>query len=414
VIVGAGFGGLYAAKALRCAPVDVLVIDRKNHHLFQPLLYQVATAALSAPDVARPIRGILRESRNTTVLLGEVSAIDPARRCVVFEGREVAYDRLILAPGVEPNYFGHDEWARHAPALKTLADAFEYRRRMLYAFEAAEREEDSERRVPWQTFVVVGAGPTGVELAGALREIATQTLARDFRRTDVSRTRVVLVDLAERVLGEFPAGLSRAAAAMLERRGVELLLARRVTGIDERGVDLASSTRERIEARTVFWAAGVRPSSLARTLGVPLAKDGRVLVAHDLSLPGHPEIFVVGDLARVEQDGRAVPGMAPAAIQEGRHAAANALRSLGGLPPLAFRYRDRGLLATIGRSAAVARVGRIELAGFAAWVLWLVVHVSWLIGFRNRVVVLFEWAWAYFTFQRSARVAADLERGPSG
>jgi NADH dehydrogenase len=415
VIVGAGFGGLYAAKALRRAAADVLVIDRRNHHLFQPLLYQVATAALSAPDVARPIRGILRASANTTVLLGDVTAVDTERRRVAFEGREERYDYLILAPGVEPNYFGHDEWARHAPALKTLADAFEYRRRMLYAFEAAEREEDPERRAPWQTFVVVGAGPTGVELAGALREIATQTLARDFRRTDVLRTRVVLVDLAERVLGEFPAELSHAAAEMLERRGVELRLARRVTGIDERGVDLTSSTIvERIESRTVFWAAGVRPSGLARSLNVPLSKDGRVLVAPDLSLPGHPEVFVVGDLARFEQDGRAVPGMAPAAIQEGRHAAENVLRAMRGLPPLPFRYRDRGLLATIGRSAAVARVGRIELTGFAAWVLWLVVHVAWLIGFRNRVVVLFEWAWAYLTFQRSARVAADLERGPSG
>ncbi len=409
IIVGAGFGGLYAAKTLRHAAVEVLVIDRKNHHLFQPLLYQVATAGLSAPDIARPIRSILRRNDNATVLLGEARAIDPLRRVVELEGREIPYDYLILAPGVVTNYFGHDEWAPYAPGLKTLGDAFEIRRRMLFAFEAAEREDDPERRIPWQTFVVVGGGPTGVELAGALREIATQTMARDFRRIDVGRTRVLLIEAAERLLPEFPPELSGAARRMLEQRGVEVRIGTRVSSIDEQGVELGV---ERILARTVLWAAGVRASPLGRSLRCELTRDGRVPVLPDLSVPGNPQVFVIGDLAAVRDDGRFVPGMAPAAIQEGRHAARNVLQLIRGRPTLPFRYRDRGVLATIGRKAAVARIGRLRFSGFAAWLVWLLLHVSWLIGFRNRAVVLFEWAWAYFTYQRSARIATELERGP--
>ncbi len=408
VIVGAGFGGLYAAKTLRRANVEVLVIDRKNHHLFQPLLYQVATAALSAPDIARPIRSILRRNANATVLLGEVRAIDPLRHVVELGAREIAYDYLILAPGVVTNYFGHDEWATYAPGLKSLADAFEVRRRMLFAFEAAEREDDPERRTPWQTFVVVGGGPTGVELAGALREIATQTMARDFRRIEVARTRVILIEGTDRVLPEFPPELSGAARRMLEQKGVEVRTGTRVSSIDEHVVLGA----ERIFARTVLWAAGVRASPLGQSLRCELTRDGRVPVLPDLSVPGNPEIFVIGDLAAVRDDGRFVPGMAPAAIQEGRHAARNVLRRIQGLTALPFRYRDRGVLATIGRKAAVAGIGRLRFSGFAAWLLWLLLHVSWLIGFRNRAVVLFEWAWAYFTYQRSARIATELERGP--
>ena len=407
VIVGGGFGGLYAAKALRRAPVEILLIDRRNHHLFQPLLYQVATAALSSPDIARPIRSVLRGQANATVLLGEVLSIDVERKRVVLADGDYAYDYLILAAGTLGSYFGNDEWERHAPTLKTLGDAYRMRRRMLNAFESAERESDPERRKPWQTFVIVGAGPTGVELAGALREIATKTLVRDFRHTDVQATRVVLVDAVDRVLPQFPEELSSKALTMLESRGVEVRLGRPVTNIDELGVELGD---ERIEARTCFWAAGVRASPLAGDLGCERTPDGRGIVAPDLSVPGHEEVFVIGDLAAVKHGDEWVPGMAPGAIQEGRHAAGNVLRRVRGEDTEPFRYTDRGMLATIGRAAAVARIGRFHFSGFGAWVLWLVVHIAWLIGFRNRFVVLFEWAWAYLTYQRSARVVDE----PSG
>jgi NADH dehydrogenase len=409
VIIGGGFAGLYAARALGRAPVRVTLVDRRNHHLFQPLLYQVATAALAAPDVAAPIRKVLRRQTNATVLLAEARAIDVERRRVVLADGELAYDQLIVATGSTHAYFGHDEWARFAPGLKGLEDALEIRRRLLVAFETAEREADPAARKPWLTFVVIGAGPTGVELAGAMREIAQRTLARDFRNFDPRETRVVLLDAAPRVLPSFPEELSASARALLERRGVEVRTGAAVTAIDAQGVTAGDA---RIEARTVVWAAGVQASSLARSLGAPLDKAGRVLVEPDLTVPGHPDVYVVGDLAAVRAGGGWVPGMAPGAIQEGRHAAANVLATIAGRPRRAFRYHDRGLLATIGRSAAVAEVFGLKLSGFLAWVVWLFVHVLWLIGFRNRVVVMFEWAWAYLTYQRSARVI--LERPVAG
>jgi NADH dehydrogenase len=410
VIVGGGFGGLHAAKSLARAPVDIVLVDRRNHHLFQPLLYQVATAGLSGVDVARPIRTVLRRSRNTTVLLGEVSAVRASERRVrLSDGEELAYDFLIIAAGLTTSYFGHDEWRRHAPPLKTLTDALEMRRRMLLAFEAAEREPDAARRRAWQTFVVVGGGPTGVELAGALREIAVETMVRDFRRTDPRQTRVLLVEGAQRLLPAFPERLSARAKEMLESTGVEVRTQSLITAIDELGVSVGA---ERIEARTVLWAAGVRAVELARSLGAPSTRDGRLLVQPDLSVPGHPEIQVIGDLAalrRTEMPGEEwVPAMAPAAIQQGQHAGENILRALRGESPVPFSYRDKGVLATIGRAKAVARVGQFEFAGRFAWVVWLVVHIAWLIGFRNRLVVLIDWAWAYVTFQRNARIVDDL------
>jgi len=415
VIVGGGFGGLYAARALRRAPVDVVLVDRRNHHLFQPLLYQVATAGLAAPDVAAPIRGVLRRQANATVILAEVRAIDAAARRVRLDGGEdLAYDWLILAAGMRTSYFGHDAWERHAPGLKSLEDAFEVRRRILLAFEQAERERDPDARRAWLTLVVVGAGPTGVELAGALREIATRTLARDFRRFDPRATRVVLVDAAERVLPTFPPELSERCRAILEGEGVEVRTGERVSEVDAAGI---TTDAGRIEARCVLWAAGVRPSPLVDSLDVPRTPDGRVRVADDLSAPGHPELFVVGDLAAVRHGDGFVPGMAPGAIQGGRHAAANVARLARGEPTRRFRYTDRGMLATVGRRRAVAALGRWRFAGALAWLLWVGVHVFWLIGFRNRSVVLFEWAWAWLTYQRSARVVVAggaRDGGPGG
>jgi NADH dehydrogenase len=408
VILGGGFAGLYAVRALRNAPIRITLIDRRNHHLFQPLLYQVATAALAAPDVAEPIRKVFRRQRNVTVLLAEASAIDLRNRRVLLEDGEITYDRLVVATGATHAYFGHDEWSRHAPGLKSIEDAFEIRRRVLLAFEAAEREDDPGEQRLWLTFVVVGAGPTGVELAGALREIAQRTLARDFRNFDPRDTRVILIEGADRVLPLFPQELSRKARMLLERRGVKVRTGDMVTGVDAAGVSLGD---ERIRARTVLWAAGVRASPLAESLGVELEEQGRVLVKPDLSVPGHPEVFVVGDLAAVKKNSEWVPGMAPAAIQEGRHAALNIRRSFEGKPSLPFQYKERGMLATIGRSTAVAAIGRFRFSGFLAWTLWLVVHIVWLIGFRNRLSVLFEWTWAYLTFQRSARVILDRSLG---
>jgi NADH dehydrogenase len=406
VIVGGGFGGLEAARALARAPVRVVVVDRRNHHLFQPLLYQVATAALSPGDIAAPIRAVLRHQENAEVFLGEVSAVLPEHRAVALEdGAELSYDFLVLATGATHSYFGHDEWAPLAPGLKTIEDAVEIRRRILLAFERAEREPGEEERRALLTFAVVGAGPTGVELAGALAEIARRTLAADFRHIAPESARVVLLEAAPRVLPAYSEKLSRAARAQLERLGVEVRTGTAVTRIDERGVTLGA---ERIEARTVLWGAGVAASPLARSLGVPLDRAGRVRVNPDLSAPGHPELFVVGDLAAVEREGGGlVPGVAPAAIQEGRHAARNVLRAARGEATLPFRYRDKGLMATIGRAAAVARVGRLEFSGLVAWLAWLFVHVLFLIGFRNRVAVILQWAWSYLTFKRGARLITD-------
>ena len=414
VIVGGGFGGLYAAKRLRRAPVRVTVIDRRNHHLFQPLLYQVAMAGLSPGDVAYPIRSILRRQENTRVLLGEVTAVDLATRTVRIQDDELLpYDHLILAAGVGHSYFGHEEWEPDAPGLKSLEDALEIRRRVLLAFERAEHETDDAERAALMTFVVVGAGPTGVELAGALADIARTVLVGDFRNIDPRRARVVLVEAGPRVLPPFPEDLARKAEASLERLGVDVLSGRPVTKVDASGVSLG---KERIEARTVLWAAGVAASPLSRTLGVALDRAGRVLVERDLSIPGHPEAFVIGDLAslRDERSGKPVPGLAPAATQEGRHAVDMILRRLAGKPTEPFCYVDKGNLATIGKAAAVADFGFVRLSGFVAWLLWIAVHIAFLIGFRNRVIVLFEWAWAYFTSQRGARlITGDMRRLPS-
>jgi NADH dehydrogenase len=401
VIVGAGFAGLRAARALGRAPVRVTVLDRKNHHLFQPLLYQVATAAMSPGDISAPIRHVLRRHRNTLVLLADVRAIRPQERVVVLDRGEQTYDRLVLATGATHSYFGHPDWARIAPGLKTVEDATEIRRRLLGAFEMAEREVDPAERAPWLTFVVVGGGPTGVELAGALAEIARRTLAQDFRRFSSASARVLLLEAAPRVLPPYPPELSEKARRQLERLGVEVRTGAQVTAIDERGV-VASGAR--IEARTVLWGAGVAASPLARSLGVPLDRAGRVPVAPDLSVPGYPEIFVVGDLASVVQDGTPVPGVAPAALQMGEAAARNVLRDVRGEPRRPFRYRNKGMLATIGRASAVAWVGRFRFGGVVAWLLWLLVHIFFLIGFRNRVAVILEWAWAYGTFGRPIRL----------
>ena len=398
VIVGCGFGGLWAAQALKRARLDLTVIDRTNHHLFTPLLYQVATAGLSAPSVAGPIRHILARQRNTTVLYGEVRMLEPARRMVVMEnGEEIAYDYLILAAGTTHSYFGHDDWAPYAPGLKTLEDAIEIRRRVLLAFEHAERERDPVKRAAWLTFVVVGGGATGVELAGTFAEIARHTLRGEFRRIDPHTARVVLVEGAGRVLPPYPPELSAKAQLALERLGVTVWPGRVVTGIDAEGVSLGE---ERLAAKTVIWAAGVKSSPLGAALGAPLDRAGRVQVSADLSVPGHAEIFVAGDLAAVD----GVPGIAPAAKQMGRHAARNVMRRIKGEPTVEFIYRDYGQLATIGRNAAVVTIGRLKLSGFAAWLVWLVAHIYFLINFRNRLVVMIDWAWAYWSYQRYARI----------
>jgi NADH dehydrogenase len=405
VIVGAGFAGLNAARALAGQPVRVVVVDRRNHHLFQPLLYQVATAALSPGDIAAPIRHVLRHQRNTEVILGDVERVDAAARTLhLSDGAVVPYDALVVATGATHSYFGHPEWEPLAPGLKTLEDALEIRRRVLTAYELAEREGDPDVRRALMTFVVVGGGATGVELAGALAEIARYTLVRDFRHIAPESARVVLVEASPRVLPTYSERLSEAARSQLERIGVEVRTGATVTGIDDHGVDAG---RERISSRTVLWGAGVAASPLARSLGVPLDRSGRVEVLPDLSVPGRPEVFVAGDLAHVVEDGELVPGIAPAAIQAGRRAARNALRRVQGRRTIRFRYFDRGMLATIGRAAAVGRVFHVEVSGLPAWLAWLGVHIAFLIGFRNRVAVLLEWAWSYATFTREARVITD-------
>jgi NADH:ubiquinone reductase (H+-translocating) len=410
VIVGCGFGGLFAARALKRAPVEVTVIDRTNHHLFQPLLYQVATAGLAAPAIAEPIRRALAKQKNATVLYGEVQRVDvPARKIVLENGDEIPYDRLILAAGATDSYFGHDEWRAHAPGLKTLEDAFMIRERVLLAFERAEREADPAKRAAWLTFVVIGAGATGVEMAGTLAEIARHTLKGEFRRYDPRNARVVLVEGMDRVLPPYPPDLSEKARLQLERLGVTVWLGRRVTGIDAHGVQLGG---DRLEARTVVWCAGVAASPLGATLGVPLERGGRVIVDADLSVPGHPEIQVVGDLAHIPTHSPPVPGVAPAAKQMGRLAARNLGASLAGRPTKPFRYRDFGQLATIGRSKAVAMFGRVHIWGWLAWVAWLTAHIYFLIGFRNRLIVLIDWAWSYWTFERAARIVTGAAKRP--
>jgi NADH:quinone reductase (non-electrogenic) len=402
VIIGCGFAGLWAARAFIGKPVEVTVVDRANHHLFQPLLYQVATAGLSAPAIAAPIRQILRRASNITTLLADVRSIDLPGKAIRLDGGDVlTYDFLIVATGATHSYFGQDQWASFAPGLKTLDDAIEIRRRILLAFERAERESSVERRREWLTFAVVGAGPTGVELAGTLAEIARHTLRSEFRRFDSRDARIVLIEGTERVLPTYPSDLSEKAQRQLERLRVDVRTGCRVTGIDAEGVSVGT---ERMSARTVLWAAGIVASPLGSDLGSTRDRAGRILVESDLSITGNPNVFVAGDLATVTSVGKSVPGIASAAKQMGRRAALNVLRRLAGEPTVSFEYRDYGLLATIGRAAAVAVIGRVKLWGFPAWLLWLCAHIYFLIGFRNRLVVMIDWAWAYWTFQRYARI----------
>jgi NADH:quinone reductase (non-electrogenic) len=401
VIVGGGFAGLTAARTLRRAPVEITLVDRHNHHVFQPLLYQVATAALSSPDIASPLRHILRRQRNAAVILARATGVDVAGRRLLLEDGELAYDFLILAAGATHSYFGHDEWQGSAPGLKTLHDAIDVRRRVLLAFEEAERETDDARREAWLTFVVVGGGPTGVEMAGTLAEIARHTLRGEFRRIDPARAQVILVEGTDRVLPPYPPDLSASARRQLEELGVRVRTGAMVTGVDGFGVRLGAET---IAARTVVWAAGVAASPLGRTIGAAVDRAGRVKVEPDLTIPGDKRVFVVGDLAAIEQGGRLVPGVAPAANQMGRHAARNIRRALEGQPYAAFHYRDKGSLATIGRSAGVAILGGVKLSGAPAWLAWLSIHIFFLIGFRNRIVVMLDWAVAYVTYRRHARL----------
>ncbi|WP_183960719.1 NAD(P)/FAD-dependent oxidoreductase [Chiayiivirga flava] len=402
VIVGGGFAGLWTARALARDAVRITLIDRTNHHLFQPLLYQVATAGLSAPDIAAPLRHILRRQKNVEVRLAQVQGIDTAGRRIAFDdGSTLAYDTLVLASGATHAYFGHDDWARHAPGLKTLDDALHLRRRLLLAFERAEAETDPARRAAWLSFAIVGGGPTGVELAGTLAEIARHTLRNEFRHIDPAQARVRLIEAGPRVLASFPESLSARARAQLETLGVEVLTGTPVASIDAEGYTLGA---ERIPARTVVWAAGVAASPLARALGVPLDRAGRVAVQPDLTVPGLADVFVAGDLAAVAQDGRPVPGVAPAAKQMGTHVARVIRARLRGQAAPAFRYRDFGNLATIGRMAAVVDLHGLRISGVLAWWFWLGAHVFFLIGFRNRLVVLLNWAWAYWSYQRAARI----------
>ena len=434
LVIGCGFGGIEAVRALSKAEVEITLVDRTNHHLFQPLLYQVATAGLSAPAVSAPIRHVLRPQMkrgNLTILKAEVQVIDVAGRSATLDGGErLAWDHLIVAAGATHSYFGHDEWARHAPGLKTLADAFDIRARVIGAFESAERALDAATRDAWMTFVVIGGGPTGVEMAGTMCEIAQHTLSNEFRRIDSKRTKVILLEGSDRVLGAFVPKLSERAREQLVRLGVEVRTGSKVTGIDAESVSYETavggvSTVQRLGCRTVIWAAGVAGSrlgaELARGTGATLDRAGRIVVEPDLSLAGHPDIAVVGDLAAAKSHGKGepsvVPGVSPAAKQMGRAAAANLLRRLKGEPTRPFRYVDYGNLATVGRKAAIVDLavpglGALRFSGLAAWLFWLFAHIYFLIGFRNRLIVMVDWAWAYFTYERSARVVAEPAATP--
>lgn len=425
VIVGGGFAGLACARALRSAPVDVTVIDRRNHHVFQPLLYQIATAALSPAQIAAPIRSVLRRQKNTRVLLAEVAGIDTSRSVVTLAPpdhgtttEEVPFDFLVLAAGATHSYFGHDDWSRHAPGLKSIEDALDIRRRFLLAFEEAERTTNPEQRAALLTFVIVGAGPTGVELAGAFKEIALTTIRRDFRSIDTKDARVILVEAMDRVLPSgFPQPLSDRALRDLRELGVDVRLATRVTHVDAEGVTLETSTgTARIPARTVLWAAGVRASPVAASLGVELDRAGRVMVQPDLSVPGHPSIFVAGDLAHVkDQHGTQVPGMAPGAMQMGAFVGRIIAAESGGQPaprPV-FRYVDKGTLATIGRARAVAHILGGNFGGFPAWLFWVLLHIAYLISFRAKILVFVDWIWSYITFGRGARLITGGTSDPA-
>ena len=412
VIIGGGFGGLTAARTLRNVDADVTLIDRTNHHLFQPLLYQVATASLAPSDISAPIRWILRRQENATVLLGEVRSVDVDRKSVLMDDldREIGYDYLIIAAGSRHAYFGHDEWEPLAPGLKDVEDASEMRRRFLLAFERAEEATSDAERDEHLTFVIVGGGPTGVELSGALPMIARKALYPEYRRIDTRRTRVILLEGGPRILPSFPEPLAKVAHRNLGELGVEVRTNTIVTQVESGGVYVGD---ERIPARTVFWAAGNAASPIGKSLGVPVDEAGRVIVEPDLSIPGHPEVFVAGDMALVNREGKApapVPGVAPAANQEGRTAAKNVMRLMRGEPTKAFRYLNKGDLAVIGRSRAIADLGRIHFTGRPAWLFWLVLHIMYLVGFRNRLSVLLQWAYGYLTYQRGVRVITNAER----
>jgi NADH:ubiquinone reductase (H+-translocating) len=405
LIIGAGFGGLTAAQALARVPVRVTVVDRTNHHLFQPLLYQVAMAGLSPADIAAPIRAVLRHQENVTVLLGEAKAVDFAAQTVTLHDEErdevMSYDYLVLATGGRTSYFGHDEWERVAPGLKDLDDAVEIRRRVLMAFEAAEKEQDPIRRRELLTFIVVGGGPTGVELAGTLTELARFVLARDFRAIKPEEAEILLLEGDDEILATFTPDLSASAWRQLTDLGVTIRTNAKVTNIDESGVYLGD---EHIRAATILWGAGVQATALTRTLGVPLKRGGRIPVAPDLTVPGYKNVFAIGDMTYFEQNGKPLPGVSPVAMQMGRAVARNIHNDLSGKPRADFYYRDKGSMATIGRKAAIAELGKLHLSGFMAWMAWLLVHIFFLIGFRNRLIVMFSWAWSYFTYQRGARL----------
>ncbi len=403
VIIGGGFGGLETAKALRRARARVILLDRNNHYLFQPLLYQVATAALSPADIAQPLRHILRHQTNLEILMTQVDAVDPAARSVRTSDGDIPYDYLIIAAGARHSYFGHPEWERFAPGLKGLEDALEIRRRMLLAFEIAEKTRLQSERDACMTFVVIGAGPTGVEMAGAIAEIARVTLVRDFRHINSAQARVILLEGGPRVLPMLEPALSQSASGQLTRIGVELRLGAVVSGVSAEGVSLQGG--EKITARTIIWAAGNAASPLGASLGVPLDRQGRVMVNADLSIPGHPEVMVIGDMAHLEDgQGRPLPGVSPVAMQEGRHAARNLMALMAGQPTSDFHYTDRGTMATIGRHAAVARIGAVRLKGYPAWLAWLFIHLMFLVGFRNKLFVLISWGYAYITMGRGARL----------
>ena len=402
VIVGAGFGGLEAAKKLACQGVLVTVIDRTNYHLFQPLLYQVATAALSPADIAAPVRAILSRWNNMEVILAEVESVDVAAKKIKTTDMEIPYDFLILATGARHSYFGHNEWEKLAPGLKSLEDAIELRRRLLMAFEYAEKITDEAARKTAMTFVIIGGGPTGVEMAGAIAEIARYTLAKDFRHIDPSQARVILIEGEPRLLAGFPEDLSASAMKQLVDLGVEVRTSVRATNLTETGLQVGD---EFIPCRVKIWAAGNNASFVGKTLGVPIDRVGRVMVNDDLTIPGHPEVQVIGDLANFShQTGQPLPGVSPVAMQQGRHAARNILRMIKNREPQRFRYWDKGSMATIGRNKAVADLNFVHLSGLPAWLVWLFVHIIFLVGFRNRLAVLFQWAWAYFTFNAGARL----------
>ncbi len=402
VIIGGGFAGLNTAKALKDAPVRITLVDRRNHHLFQPLLYQVATASLSPAEIASPIRSVLRGQENVTVLLAEANSIDIEKREIQLDYRTMSYDYLVIAAGARHSYFGHDEWEPNAPGLKSLEDALDIRRRILIAFEEAERATDEATKNRLLTFVVVGGGPTGVELAGALGEISRHSLAQDFDHIDPRTAKIYLLEAAPRILPMFSEKLANKAMQFLDRLGVTVRVNAMVTDVEPHTVVLGD---ERIKCNTVLWAAGVTASRLAKSLGVSLDRAGRVIIEPDLTVKDHSELYVIGDLASLNgKDGRPLPGVAPVAMQEGKHTAANIKRAIANKPLTPFHYFNRGNMATIGRNHAIAEIGKLKLSGFFAWMAWLFVHIIYLIGFRNRVVVALQWLWSYFTFHRSARL----------